>query len=159
LMSNVSRILNKLKPTMIFIAGLLLLVGTDTADAKIYYSRTGGNWNSGSTWSTRSGGGKANNYPKAGDDAIIERGYTVTVTTSSICTSLTIGNGTGDGTLAFSNASLTVSGTIQLGTDSWSSGAGVINLTNGSSLTAGSLVLGTYSSWSNFEVNLATGST
>ncbi|MDP4278392.1 MAG: hypothetical protein Q8914_12275, partial [Bacteroidota bacterium] len=145
---------------MIFIAGLLLLVGTDTADAKTYYCRYSGNWNSGSTWSTRSGGGKANNYPKAGDDAIIERGWTVTVTTGSNCTSLTIGNDTGDGTLAFSNASLTVSGTIQLGTDSWSSsGAGVINLTNGSSLTAGSLVLGTYSSWSNYEVNLATGST
>ena len=117
--------------------GLSMIVGlllTGVAEAVTYYSRTTGNWNSNSTWSTSSGGSAGSAFPVAGDIVIIERGYTVTVTADALCTSITFsGTNSSNALVINSSVSLTVSGAVTLNSDSGSdtkcgiSGAGTLN--------------------------------
>lgn len=60
----------------------------------IYYSRTSGNWNESSTWSTSNhSGGSASNYPTESDFVIIGKGHTVTLTENAYSTYLQIEEG------------------------------------------------------------------
>lgn len=84
-----------------------------------YYIRANGNWNSNTTWSLTSNGGAVGvgEFPVSGDNVIIERGRTVTVTADAACASITFGTvATGNlGTITVNNGVLLdVSGNITI---------------------------------------------
>lgn len=137
-----------------------------------YFSRRSGDWTSNTTWATSSGTGSVavGVYPGAGDIVYIERGYTVTVNSTSVaCASITIGRvatigggNTRTGFLAFATSgspSLTVSGNIQIGGSSNSNSAGTITFQNGSSLAAGSITLGNGTSNASGSIVMTNGGT
>jgi len=125
-----------------------MAIGVGSVSGATYFSRRTGNWGTNTTWSTTSGGGQVVNgvYPQTGDIVIIERGYTVTVNGTYLCSSLQVGSpGTNSsGILTFSGTTptLTVSGIVQLGSFGNILKTGTITFTNGSKLNAGSIVLG-----------------
>lgn len=89
-MNDVCFILSQIKtmqnPRLISI--LCLLTVSSLIMSANYYSRTNGNWNNKSTWSTSSGGSAASSTSGSGDIVYIERGYTVTATANAACKSL-----------------------------------------------------------------------
>jgi filamentous hemagglutinin family protein len=107
------------------------------------YSVANGNWDSVNTWSATDGGAPGASVPVAGDNAIINRGWTVTVNiANAACSSIQIGGttgGSGNGTLTFNAGSqVTVSGTVTIGNGSR---RGSINMTNGGTLSAGTFTV------------------
>lgn len=102
----------------------LCLLACGHADAGTYYSRASGPWTSSSTWSLTSGGAAiASGYPGAGDNVIIEGGFTVTIAAAGVenlsAANVTIGGSTTSGTLSFPNgnppSTLTVTGDVTIG--------------------------------------------
>lgn len=98
------------------------------ATATTYYSRTTGNWNAASTWSTVTYGDPTNSgtYPAIGDMAMIGDGHTVSVVSATSCSGLSIGQGT-SGILDYSPfgiVTLNVSGalTVNSGGKLWYNG-------------------------------------
>lgn len=91
---------------ILFATCLLLLLGAGRASAATTYTATqSGNWNAVSTW-----GGSG--YPQAGDNAIINQNYTVTLTTAAACTNLSFGGNAGVIVLGSNN--LSISGNLTL---------------------------------------------
>jgi hypothetical protein len=90
---------------------LFLLLISSYANAATYYSRAGGTWGTLATWSLSSGGGIAGTIPGAGDDVIIEGGFTVTTAAIRACNNLTISTGA---TLSIGAFDFTVNGTTAL---------------------------------------------
>ena len=88
----------------------LLMVGVESVNATIYYSRASANWTVNSTWSTVSyfSGTNTGTYPQAGDIVNIGNNRTVTVNAAVVCTDITIDSGS---TLTTSGANtVTLSG-------------------------------------------------
>ena len=94
------------------------------ADANTYYSRMSGPWTTSSTWSLSSGGAAIpSGYPGAGDDVIIEGGFTVTIAASGVqnlyAANVFIGGSSTAGTLSYPNgnppSTLTVTGDVTIG--------------------------------------------
>lgn len=111
------------------------------------FSVASGNWNATSTWASSSGGTAGASVPIAGDDVIIERSYTVTITTNAACSNVQIGGpntGTNQaGTLTFSGSfSLTVSGNTIVGGYGNTNKKGYLTYVSGSTVTTTSLTLG-----------------
>jgi fibronectin-binding autotransporter adhesin len=105
---------------------LLFIFSISESVAVTYYSRAGGNWNNNNTWSLSSAGGAVGVgvFPVAGDDVIIEGGFTVNVNVASACANLNVGQ-TGNGTLAYTAAvQLTISNNLVIGAGG---GSGTIN--------------------------------
>lgn len=130
----------------LFIVSILLpLIGNSAT----YYSRTNGNWNTASTWSTTSCAGTASaTVPGAADNVIICAGRTVTMNGApGSCLSLTI-NGTanwtsaaattnvGTGGLTLNNGAV-VSGTVAGGLNV----AGTFNITAGATTNIGTVII------------------
>lgn len=117
----------KFTPLLSILALLLLYcVG---ANATTYYSIATGNWNANTTWSLTSGGSAVGSgiYPIAGDNAIIQGGFTVTLSTNGTCASVQVG-GTGTGILIFGSTS---SLTFTTGNVTVNSGSKITSTTNG----------------------------
>jgi hypothetical protein len=104
-----------------------------------------GNWSAGSTW-----GGTA---PVAGDDAIIQGGFTVTVDVASAeCLSLQIGGSaqnTGTGTLSFSGGGsvLLVTGIVNIGPFNNNNTAGSLNMASGGTLICEGFIVARLGTW------------
>ncbi|OYU97200.1 MAG: hypothetical protein CFE21_02605 [Bacteroidetes bacterium B1(2017)] len=100
--------------------------------AATYYSIATGNWNSNSTWSTSSGGNLSVSYPQAGDNVVIEGGYTVSVNTISACATVIIGYAS-TGSLSFNaSQSLTVSDSVKVVAIN-----GILDMSSGGTLNIG----------------------
>jgi hypothetical protein len=109
------------------------LYGTATINFNItqrtYYSIANGPWNMASTWSLTSGGSAVSSgFPIAGDNVIIEGGYTVTIAGNETlnAANITLGSST-NGTLRYvggGTSTLTLSGDLTLG---GSTGSGSLN--------------------------------
>jgi len=122
-------IVNSTKPSNFFYSSvlvlLLLLVGVGSACAATYTANKTGIWNSASTW-----GGSG--YPQAGDDAVINQNYTVTLTADAACTNLSFGGNAG--VIALGSNNLSISGNLTFpcnaGTFTTSTGYVVLNGTS-----------------------------
>ena len=93
-----------------FILTTLLFILSVYTKAGTCFSISSGNWNSSSTW-------LFGDIPGSGDDAVIANSNTITVTASTSCKSITIGNGLLSAATAVtinSGVSLTVSGNITI---------------------------------------------
>jgi hypothetical protein len=102
----------QLNPGTVFL--FVLLLGASfpgrTSAQTTYYSIASSDWNDNNTWSLTSGGLPVGVgiFPVAGDDAIIEGGFTVTVAANAVCNNVTISNSS---VLTISSSNnLTVSG-------------------------------------------------
>ncbi len=126
------------------------LYGTATINFNIiqrtYYSIANGPWNMASTWSLTSGGSAVSSgFPTAGDNVIIEGGYTVTIAGNETvnAANLTIGSST-NGTLRYvagGTSTLTLSGDLTIG---GSTGSGSLNYDNwGLTITCSKMLKGT----------------
>lgn len=124
---------------------LILLLGKSSLGAT-KTSTQSGNWSSSATW-----GGSA--APVAGDDVILDGGFTVTVDVpNAVCSSMQIGGsvlGAGTGTLTLTSGTrLTVSGIVNIGPINSNSTAGSLNMTNGGTLTCDGIFVGRLGTWS-----------
>lgn len=108
-----------------------ILSVTDLFAVTTYYSRTSGNWNSNTKWSTVACGNATNTgtFPVAGDIVIICTGHTMNINVNSACALI---NTQGSGTIDFStNSTLDVSGDVTLagtGGVTTSGGGGTMNV-------------------------------
>jgi hypothetical protein len=123
---------------------IALLLGLSSFAATKITSQSG-NWSSTSTW----GGTTA---PVAGDNVIIDGGFTVTIDIpNAVCSSIQLGGsvlGAGTGTLTLSSGThLTVSGIVNVGPINSNSTAGSLNMTSGGTLTCNGLLVGRLSTW------------
>ncbi len=123
---------------------LIMFTGTD-AFAVTRTSSQSGNWSSTTTW----GGNPA---PVAGDDVIINGGFTVTVDVpNAACLSIQLGGsalGTGTGTLSFTSGShLTVSGVVNIGPFNNNNTAGTLTMAGGGILTCEGFIVGRLGTW------------
>lgn len=108
----------------LLLAGLWFGLASTPAEAAACYSVVNGNWSTASTWSSISGGnpvdnpcgGGPSNIPGAGDDAVIERGFTVTVNVLSAALSVTVNAPSSNGTttLNVGNNTLNVTGSVTI---------------------------------------------
>ncbi|MDP4240574.1 MAG: hypothetical protein Q8904_14000, partial [Bacteroidota bacterium] len=113
-----------------FLITLILLLSLTTLQAATYYSRASGNWNTNTTWSLTSGGAAVGSgvYPVAGDVAIIQGGFTVSISANAACATLQVGN-SGSGILSFgTTTSITLNTT---GNVTVNSGSSITSTTNG----------------------------
>lgn len=106
--------------TVVLVVGCLVCI-VSNAFAASRFAVANGDWNSTATWSATSGGASGVSVPIAGD-AVTITGFTVTVSSTQACTSLTLG---ASGVLT-NNSSLTISGSI-----------GVVSSSSGGTLTQG----------------------
>jgi hypothetical protein len=130
----------------------LLLQTWVHADANTYYSRASGPWTTSSTWSLSSGGSAiSSGYPGAGDDVIIEGGYTVTIAASGTenlnAANVFIGGSSSSGTLSYPiwnpSSTLTLTGNLTIG-GTGASAAGTLNYASwGLTITCARLLKGT----------------
>ena len=123
---------------------LTLFLGTNSFAVTKTVSQSG-NWSATTTW----GGNPA---PVAGDDVIINGGFTVTVDIlTAACLSVQIGGstlGTGTGALSFASGSkLTVSGAINIGPFNNNNTAGSLIMTSGGTLACEGFVVGRIGTW------------
>ena len=123
---------------------LILVLGTD-AYAITRTSSQSGNWSASSTW----GGNPA---PVAGDDVIINGGFTVTVDIpNAACLSIQLGGsalGQGAGTLGFTSGSqVTVSGVVAVGPFNNSTTPGSLTMASGGTLTCEGVTVGRLGTW------------
>ncbi|HSC38353.1 MAG TPA: hypothetical protein VLD19_10790, partial [Chitinophagaceae bacterium] len=131
---------------------LYFLLMNAPADATVYYARLSGPWTTSATWSLSSGGAAiASGYPGAGDDVIIEGGYTVTIAASGAenvyAANVFIGGSSSSGTLSFPNGNppsgLTITGDLTIG-GSGASAAGTLSYGSwGLTITCARLLKGT----------------
>jgi hypothetical protein len=129
---------NFMKKSILFLftAVLIVALGT-TAMAADRYSVASGNWNATSTWSATSGGAPGASAPVAADNAIIEGGWTVTVTAAAACTNLSIATGSA---LTVGGFTLAVSGTTNItGTITFNSATGAKTFTGAVTLNSGAV--------------------
>jgi hypothetical protein len=124
---------------------LMTLLTVSTAFAVTKTTSQSGNWSSTTTW----GGNPA---PVAGDDVIINGGFTVTVDIpNAACLTLQLGGsvlGTGTGTLTFTSGSvLTVSGIVNMGPVNNNGTAGSLVMTSGGTLQCDGITLGRLGNW------------
>jgi hypothetical protein len=134
-----------------FVALIFFYLSID-ADATAYYSRMSGPWTSSSTWSLTSGGAAiSSGYPGAGDDVIIEGGFTVTIAASGVqhvyAANVFIGGNSTSGTLSYPNgnppSTLTVTGDVTIG-GSGASATGTLSYGSwGLTITCSRLLKGT----------------
>ncbi|MFT3751907.1 MAG: hypothetical protein QM800_03175 [Paludibacter sp.] len=119
----------KLNHTKFLSILIILLFSTICGKAATYYSIATGNWNVNTTWSLTSGGSTvgAGIYPAAGDNAVIQGGFTVTLSANGTCASIQVG-GTGNGTLALGSTSAV---TMTTGNVTVNSGSKITSTTNG----------------------------
>ncbi len=108
-------ILNKMYNAVVLIT---LLIIVKESDATTYYSRTSGQWNLASSWSTVTYGDPTNTgtYPITGDMVYIGDGHTILLASSSACSGLDIGQGT-SGILEYPNfgtITLSISGALTI---------------------------------------------
>ena len=107
------------------LALLLLIMGAGSASAVTYTATQSGNWNAASTW-----GGAG--YPQAGDDAVVNQNYTITLTDNASCRNLTFGGN--PGIIALGLYDLSIGGNLTLtctvGTFTTSTGYVVLNGTS-----------------------------
>jgi hypothetical protein len=123
---------------------LILFIGTFAFAATRTSSQTG-NWSASSTW----GGNPA---PVAGDDVIINGGFTVTVDVSNaVCLSIQLGGSVlnaGSGTLSFnSGTQLTVSGALNVGPFNNSTTPGSLTMASGGTLICEGITVGRLGTW------------
>lgn len=133
-----------MKQHILFTFALILLLGAD-AMAVTVTSTQSGNWSATSTW-----GG--NPPPVAGDDVIINGGFTVTVDVSNAtCLNIQLGGsalGQGTGTLSFTSGShVTVSGPVSIGPFNNNNTAGSLSMAGGGTLTCEGLIVGRLGIW------------
>jgi len=86
----------------------------------VRFSVATGAWNTTATWSTVSGGSPGASVPVVGNDVVIENGYTVTVTTTQVCDSISIIPGTGAADtklIVDDNGTLTVNSGVLVSTE------------------------------------------
>ncbi len=131
---------------------LVALLVNNHADATVYYARASGPWTTSSTWSLTSGGAAIpSGYPGAGDDVVIEGGYTVTIAASGseniAAANVVIGGSSSSGTLSYPNwnpsSTLTLSGDLTIG-GSGASAAGTLDYSSwGLTITCSRLLKGT----------------
>ncbi len=123
------QLIPKMKNRLLF--ALIISFGLFTCSnsfATNYYSIASGNWATPATWSLTSGGSPSAVAPSASDNAIIERGFTVTAAASAGITNITIGTANGFGTLSISNTfTVTASGSVTFGNTASSSTGGTIS--------------------------------
>jgi len=136
--------MKKFASISLFTLVLILLLGT-SAFAVTKISSQSGNWSAAGTW----GGNPA---PLAGDDVIINGGFTVTVdVANAACLSLQLGGsvlGAGTGILSFTSGSqLTVSGVVNIGPVNSNNTAGSLIMTAGGTLTCEGLIVGRLGTW------------
>jgi len=122
----------KYYPKRVLICLMLLMAFVGRVNGAIRYSVAVGNWNATTTWSATSGGAPGASVPVAGDDVTIERGFNVTVTANSACTSITYTTVTATILSINSGITLNVSGAITIpragaGVNTLAVGAGVLN--------------------------------
>ncbi|MCX6150806.1 MAG: hypothetical protein NTX22_09800 [Ignavibacteriales bacterium] len=123
---------------------LILLLGTKVFAISKTTSQSG-NWSASSTW-----GG--NPSPVAGDDIIIDGGFTVTVDIpDAVCLSIQLGGsalGLGTGTLLFTGGSqVTVSGAVSIGPFNNNNTAGSVIMSNGGTLICEGFIVGRLGTW------------
>ncbi|MEI7982509.1 MAG: hypothetical protein WCI71_12720, partial [Bacteroidota bacterium] len=128
----------------LFILILVILDGT-SAFAVTKTSSQSGNWSASSTW-----GGAAT--PSAGDDVIINGGFTVTADVANAeCLSLQIGGSVqtaGTGVLSFTGGSvLLVNGLVNIGPFNNNNTAGSLNMANGGTLLCNGITVGRLGTW------------
>ena len=128
----------------IFLLAVVLSFSLLSVNAADRHSVATGNWNATSTWSATSGGSSGASVPVAGDNVIIEGGFTVTVNVASACANLTIANGS---TLDVGGFNLTVNGTSVID--------GTISHTNvaGTKIFIGLITINASGIWNNNTVN------
>src|SRR3954451_25287104 len=142
-----------MKYTLPFCTAVLFFLFISTqANATVYYSPASGPWTTSSTWSLSSGGAAiSSGFPDAGDDVIIEGGYTVTIAASGVenvyAASVVIGGSSSSGTLSYPNgnppSSLTITGDLTIG-GSGASAAGTLTYGSwGLTITCSRLLKGT----------------
>jgi hypothetical protein len=95
---------------ILFCLILFVMLIQKQANATSYTSIATGDWATSTTWSP-------NGVPGAGDDVIIQGGYTVTLTSNQSCGSIIIGN-TGSGTLSLGIRTLTIVGNMTVSNSS-----------------------------------------
>ena len=130
--------------TVLFAVVMSALSGGSTLALTVTSSQSG-NWSATSTW-----GG--NPIPVAGDDVIINGGFTVTVDIpNATCLSIQLGGsalGQGTGTLAFASGShVTVSGALSIGPFNNNTTAGNLTMAGGGTLTCEGLIVGRLGTW------------
>ena len=134
--------LNVLFKTILLIT-IISFSGLNNSFGANRFSVASGNWNSTSSWSTKSGGGSGASVPVAGDIVTIEGADNITVSANAACASIQIGSTTGGGgagTITFnSGVTLTVSGAVVLGNTGSTSRFGTITMTLGGTLSCASL--------------------
>jgi hypothetical protein len=123
---------------------LILFLGMDLF-AVTKTSSQSGNWSAASTW-----GGDPR--PVAGDDVIINGGFTVTVDIpNAACLSIQLGGSalnTGTGTLSFTSGSqVTVSGALNVGPFNSNTTEGSFTMASGGTLTCEGLIVGRLGTW------------
>ena len=123
----------------------LIFLGAMDAFAATRTSSQSGNWSATTTWGS-------NPAPVAGDDVIINGGFTVTVDVSNAaCLSIQVGGsalGTGTGTLSFLSGSvLLVSGVVNIGPFNNNNTAGSLNMASGGTLICDGVIVGRLGTW------------
>ncbi len=80
--------------TKCFVLLLILISSLNVSgQGNTYYSRTTGNWNVNTTWSTNQNGNpQANQFPKSGDIVYIQKNHTVTINSNAECKTITFNN-------------------------------------------------------------------
>ena len=127
----------------------ILLFTIASARATTYYSIASGGWTTASTWSLSSGGSAIlSGFPVAGDNVIIEGGFTVSIAASGVenlyAANVTIGTST-NGTLSYPTwnpgSTLTLTGDLTIG---GTSGSGNLSYSTwGLTITCARLLKGT----------------
>ncbi len=133
-------------------------IGFVTIPSKTYYSRTSGNWNSSTTWSTVGFTSSVNAgiYPIAGDVVWIGGNYTVTITAEEACQSLVFQQSSNINNLTVNSGNtLTVTGTITI-PNATAPGLNTLNVGDGN-LSAASIAFTSSGSTSQHVVSINNG--
>jgi hypothetical protein len=125
------------KKLLVFAALIVGLLFTTKVNATVYYSVATNNWNVAATWSLSSGGAGGAGVPTTGDDAIIEGGYTVTVTANALVTNLTINS---NGTLVNTTFTVGISGNLAVN-GTFNAGTGVYTFSGATKTISGSATI------------------
>ncbi|MDD8018054.1 MAG: T9SS type A sorting domain-containing protein [Bacteroidota bacterium] len=136
--------MNRFTTVIFFTIISIMIFGMDVVGATKISSQSG-NWSATTTW-----GG--NPVPVAGDDVIINGGFTVTVDISNAaCLSLQLGGSalnTGSGTLSFTNGSqLTVTGAVNVGPFNNNTTPGSLTMASGGTLICDGITVGKLGTW------------
>lgn len=125
---------------ILLLAALAVVLCASTVSAATRYSVATGNWASTSTWSASSGGAAGASAPIAGDDAIIEGGFTVTVAANAAAATVSIANGS---TLSVGGFNITISGATTVD--------GTLNITStmGTKTFTGDVTVNSTGQWNN----------